>query len=207
VQKVSTLEVTRLRNRWSEEEILRVNQALAASRIGELELPRHIVNGREYVDLRGMMLIIPMRDNHFEQVDLSYCVSGLSIGKVTQLLDTTFEDSRFVGARFDDMNCWVKARRCVFDTARFHVLGDIFEECSFVNAKMNERLVSDSRYIRCDFTNSDWRTTHALHHTFINCIWSGCKFGDGSFGWSRFVGTRPDPAMLGDTIMDDVVYE
>jgi uncharacterized protein YjbI with pentapeptide repeats len=131
----------------------------------------------------------------------------MSIGKITDLLDTKIIDCRFVGARLDEINFRVFAHYCVFDHAKFHVFGRCFDYCTFENAKMSKMLVTYSTYTHCDFKNSDWRNTHALGHTFINCNWAGCKFGGGSFGSSRFVGTRPDPRTLGDTLMDDVVYE
>ncbi len=192
-----------LRARWSRLQINEINEALYRGSLSGVDLPRIALEGVEYIDLRGIELTRQLRDCRFEHLDLSFCTIGDGGG---QFLNVMLENCRFVQADCDCIPMNISANRCVFDRAKLHQFGGRLIQCTFRRARMGEHLRPNSMYIRCDFTEVDWRMSHALRHVFDRCVWNGGRFGGGSFAQSQFIGTRPDPAAMEDTIMDDITY-
>lgn len=138
--------------------------------------------------------------SHF---DFSFCTTV----PPGQFIEVSFESCRFVGSNFERANFGSRAIGCDFSRAKLcKWLRGRYENCRFVGAEMTRIVAQELTFVRCDFTGANWRKAVATDSTFENCTWDGCKFGSGSFCSSRFVGTRPDAASLGNTMMEDITF-
>ncbi len=202
-QPMTKLEMDELRNRWSPKQVQSINRQLVTGKLEQIVAPKIQVLDRMLVDLRGLPITEMIRSLSVENVSFSYC----TMEAPGQFIDMTFRGCEFVGATLDT-NFSKEAIDCDFSNAVLcKWLGDRFERCSFVNADFTRLNTKNVSFINCDFTESNWRKATVLHSTFDSCIWDRARFRSGSFCWSRFVGTRPDTIALGNTMMDDVIFE
>jgi hypothetical protein len=153
------------RHRWAPHEAVRIHEILKRGIRATDNLPTHVVDGKEYVDLRGYVkpLIVPpgpMSDEPpppppwIERVDLSFAEGNF--------FDTHARDCLFRGAR---MSC-ARGRfeRCDFtmvdvEHAERQCVGCDFLDCNFTGAYL-ANCAMFGRYERCDFTGADlWLAT------------------------------------------------
>ena len=208
---ISKAEAVSLRKRWSELETERVNVLLAEGRFDSLELGFVEDNGRRYHDLRGLRIARMIREQRFVGFDFSLCTvlpgkHGGFGGRAAPWV--ILDDCRFQGATLHEATFVVTATNCDFSNAKFgDTFGRHFTECSFRGTNLSTVQSVNNRFMRCDFSAANMRNSQWHNGVFDNCVWTGCRFGMGSFDGSRFIGTRPDPTETPDMIMDDVVFE
>jgi uncharacterized protein YjbI with pentapeptide repeats len=195
-----------LTTRWTAEERREINRAFSRGAFRFLDDLSTVRHGRvTFVDLRGFPFEARVTVD-LTRVDLTDCnmqfggIGGARV-RLTRCL--------FGGARL-----WTTigydVRRCDFSAA--HLKGadlrGTFRDCVFAGANLvGVRTVPGSRFIRCDFRGAKLRNLRLYDAVFDNCLWDGATIRTGSVAGSRFVGTRPTPEQLGDTILESDVPE
>jgi uncharacterized protein YjbI with pentapeptide repeats len=198
---MSKREVLELRNRWTSDLLVAINQ--------RLKLPEKAVESpfgmtlTGLIDLRGLTVVEVVKNRKLLEVDFSF-------GSVEQA-------GMFAG---------VEAHRCAFLQFLFGSnLGYRFEHCSFAGAKMASEslrgrfsdcdfslvnLMSsmgvEVKFDRCVFHQTNFRGSNFHRCIFDACQWHDCRFGVGSFYRSVFIGARPNEEELGNHIMDKVEF-
>jgi len=187
----STSDIGRLRSRWTPAQTNIINERLAKGAIDA------------GTDLRGIRLLNPVNGHTFKNVDFSFCTADV----MGQFLKVTLEGCGFCGAELGNTNFWADASICDFSNARFHVLNGRYEDCSFAGAdltKLNQRGLT---FVRCDFRHANFRKATLVSCIFDHCTWGDNKFRSGSLCGSTFIGDRPSPVSLGNTMLDDVIFK
>lgn len=201
--KLSRKEINALRARWPEDELAKIAEAVLSGRLDGIEADSIIVDGVSYTDLRGIRIHDFVRSQTFERIDFSYSrIEGIGGAEHTVL-----RSCRLCGIDLNEMILATSSTDCDLSYAKFHSLSGTYTDCKFIESNLSRVQASGVQFIHCDFTNANLYHTHALRCEFENCIWDGCKLGLGSFAYSRFRGTMPTQEQLGETIMDDVIFE
>jgi uncharacterized protein YjbI with pentapeptide repeats len=161
------------------------------------------LDGQVYSDLRGVTIQKIIANVAISNVDLSFS----SLNGVGGRNHTILRHCRFEKVDFSGSVLAVNASFCDFNSAKVKEVFGHFEDCSFVNANLNRVLSVKLHFYRCDFSKANMLNTHLFSTIFDNCKWDGCSLGKGSFAESTFIGTMPSNEQLGDTIMDDVIFQ
>ena len=202
---VTPAEIKKLKSRWSLDQLAEVSTALlGCTGVVSVECcGTHHLDGQDYSDLRGVTIQNFIANVAISNVDLSFS----SLNGVGGRIHTVLRHCRFAKVDFSESVLAVKAYFCDFNSVKIKEVFGHFEDCSFVNANLNRVLSVDLHFYRCDFSKANMLNTHLFSTIFDNCKWDGCKLGQGSFAESTFIGTMPSNEQLGDTIMDDVVFQ
>jgi uncharacterized protein YjbI with pentapeptide repeats len=200
---MSHKEVMQLRSRWSGAQIESINRLLATGNVETIIAPTLPVGGIAMRDLRGIKIVEPIDGVVLRRIDFSYCTTGAA----GSIISPCLEECAFVGADLRETNIGNRVVRCDFSDAGFHVLYGIYENCRFHGADLVGAKGSKLVFTGCDFTEANWRKATILRSRFDHCIWDRCRFRSGSFGFCHFIGGRPDPAALGNTMVGEAVYE
>jgi hypothetical protein len=164
-KKLAPVAARQWRHRWAPHEAERIEEALRRGVRSADRLPTHVVDGTEYVDLRGYVVPdrfrpLPSPEQQLqpptppvwhERLDLSFA-SG-------SLFDLHARDCLFRGARISCAQG--RFERCDFtmadvEHARRRCVGREFVDCDFTGAYL-AGCTMFGRYERCDFTGADPR--------------------------------------------------
>lgn len=177
------------RHRWSAEETRRICDAIRAGRPRRFNAETIVVNGTDYLDLRG--LVVPLATlftdptsgirPKLERVDFSF-----SAGRFD---DIEASDCRFLGSSIET------AIRCRYVNCDFTMLDSVdasfngvFINCSFVGAQLSLASL-EGEFRGCDFSRADLTDASPLGR-FSDCHWDGACFSEDSEDWMKQVYQR-----------------
>lgn len=206
-----------LRSRWDESVAEAINKRLQKS--SSADSPYGEYQGR--IDVRGLPIMLQMKSENValagsKPIPLSSVppirVMDFAFAQLRgfgQFCDVEMEDCIFDGAAIGAN--WARTfRRCSFVQASMKraQLQGVFEDCDFSRADLSmSRSSRLSRFIRCKFSGTNLRSAQWVNVIFERCIFETAKFGNGSLGGSRFIGSRPTETQLATTIMNGCKFE
>ncbi len=192
-----------LRERWSPDEIRRMNDLLAQGGSRLKELARIEVDGESYIDLRGLSVDDFVKGAELRRVDLSYA----QVARGGQLGQCTVEDCRFLSAHLDT-NIGNKFARCDFAKANLKraLLYGEFADCDFSGANMAKVQGGRLRLVGCrlDQVRLDW--AELQDSVFERCRFRSCSVKDASFAGARFVNCAIEGVDFSTALMDGVSF-
>jgi hypothetical protein len=171
------------RHRWNEPETQQIVQILTRGLRASDHWPTVSVDGREYADLRGVVL----SDNQWyaeevgdgpllERLDLSFASGGL------QQID--MKDCLFRGAAVSVRQSRLRACDLTMidcDHSMLHGFGGEFSDCNFTGAYLTTGGILTGKFEGCDFIGADLFEVGS-DAEFIDCNWESARFaGDELF--------------------------
>ena len=192
-----------MRQRWTGDDILRVNRLLCAGTISGEDVGFVNTDGKQYIDLRGIQIRDVVREISLSHTDMSYCEK---VGP-GQFSLCRIEDCLFVGGQVG-ANISKLLIHCDFSHAEMkqaRPYGE-FRNCDFSHANFSGAM-SAAKFTRCTFDGANFKGAHFIRNLFDNCTFKDCVFGGGSFAYSTFIGAGLNGIDFGDMLMDDVKFE
>lgn len=177
-----------------------VNRALEKN--GHVDSPFPPIDGR--TDLRGLSLAVFIKRAKLKAIDFS----GATREGFGQADMSLFEDCVFAGAVLDTNwgNSFVE---CTFAHAKMTgvVMRGTFDRCDFSNANLVSCLGDQVTFERCLFKGTKLRKCQLTYCHFGGCEFEEAAFNKCSLSGSRFIGGRPSPSQLADTLIERCVFE
>lgn len=195
-----------LQSRWSKAALARVGDDLWHRRVPR-DAQRRIVDGIEYIDLRGVFPARIIRNREMIRWDWTYAdLRHANFGGKRQ---------RSVECLFRSATLWLNVgdefERCDFAKANLKgaTLFGLYNDCTFRDANMvSVNFDSQSRIVRCDFRGAKLRKASMNNAVFEACMWESATFGGGVAVDTKFLGTRPTSEQLGETpLVSDLTPE
>jgi len=166
-----------LRSRWTKALVRELNPKLFRSKLGSslrsTKVGRIVIDGREYLDLRGYPFDERFISTAMDRIDFSFSLFNGPAGfcevtadycrflrsSISRSISGKFTDCCFDGCIFKDPIGWLDNRfiRCSFEGAKFRgggVRGTEFEECSFRECKIIGTDFVECHFDACDFTDA-----------------------------------------------------
>lgn len=196
--------------RWEDEQIADANQALAAV-AGKQNLHKkdrsfptspfgQTADGLE--DFRGIVLTESIQYMTIQGIDLSYA----QFVDASSLNTSTFTNCYFNGVKLDSRYMNREFIRCSFRGAKLNSarIGERFEDCDFTGSNLSKAIANDALFIRCCFSEANFRGAMFMYCRFEDCSFEGAAFHNGSLAGSRFTGETDLLPVWGNTILDNV---
>jgi uncharacterized protein YjbI with pentapeptide repeats len=176
----------RLRRRWSQKDVDRINVAMANRSLEKLALNTLDDDGQNLRDLRGFPIEEIVTGLSAERLDLSGC----HFKGAGQFLECCFSICRFAKADIST-NLGHDFVKCDFSKALLTTVYGRFADCAFPAANLRRIFGVGVSFIRCDFDSANFHGAFLKKCTFERCNWENARFGCTSFAQSTFIGTQP----------------
>ncbi|MFE6796330.1 pentapeptide repeat-containing protein [Paenibacillus chitinolyticus] len=196
--------------RWNDDQIAEANRALAAV-TGKSNLHKkdrlfpsspfgQTTAGLE--DFRGVELTETIQYLTVQGVDLSY----VRFVGAASLNTSTFTNCCFDRVKLDSRYVTREFIRCSFRGAKLNNarISERFEDCDFTGSNLSKAIANDVSFIRCRFSDVNFRGAMFMHCRFEECSFEGAVFHNGSLAGSRFTGETGLLPVWGNTILDGV---
>jgi len=195
--------------RWETEQTA-VNKALAAV-TGKRNLHKKVRNFPSspfgltedgLQDFRGIVLVEIIQYLTVQKLDLSYA----SFKDGTGLIVSQFSHCCFDGMKLDGAMVSRQFSHCSFRKVSLKNAGisERFEDCDFTGCNLSRAKAIDVTFIRCHFTDVNFRGAMFMHCRFEDCSFEGAIFHNSSLAGSRFMGETDMLPVWGDTIVTSV---
>lgn len=209
-KEVNVLNKKQWVSRWEPEQIAAVNKGLAAI-TGKQNLHK---KDRSFPsspfgktdagldDFRGIVLTEAVQYLTVQNLDLSYAIFEPTGG----LIYSTFTNCRFDGVKLDGRFITKIFKHCSFQKAilKNAAFGERFEDCDFTGSNVSYTKGTDVSFIRCQFSDANFRGAHLMYCKFEECLFEGAKMNNGSLAGSRFLGEEQHLPDWGTMITDHV---
>ncbi|QDU95663.1 pentapeptide repeat-containing protein [Lignipirellula cremea] len=193
-------EIKMLRDRWSDPKTCSNAIAFIHGK-GDAPFTR---TAEQNEDLRGLPVSAMLREASLEYVDMS----AATLEGFGQFIECSLRQCKLVKGSFTT-NLGNAFYTCDFSTATLAgaMVRGSFTECDFTKSNLTGCMGVQCRFVRCRFHQTNFRKATLIQCLFENCSFEQCKFGNGSLASSRFIDSKIAPETLGNTLMENAVFE